>query len=364
MTLPSRQIRNAFIGSAIERIEDYRFVTGRGQYIDDVATASMLHAVILRSSVAHGRIRRIDAAAARRRAGVHAVISAAEIGVVPTIPLRHDPLPTAKRYVQPIIAVDKVRYVGEPIAIVVADSAALAEDALDAIAVDIEPLAAVVDRAAARRADVVLFETTGSNIAGTITAVRGDADAVFNSAPYTRRERFRVQRHGAVPMEPRGLTADWDEARQRLSVGGACKVPFTNRRALAAMMDLPESSVRMLEYDVGGGFGARGEFYPEDFLIPFAARLLGRPVKWTEDRRENLMALSHARDAECDLEIACARDGAILALRGNAVADIGAYVRTNGATASRNLAQIMSGPYRIAHVRMDVTMVVTNKTPS
>jgi carbon-monoxide dehydrogenase large subunit len=120
----------------------------------------------------------------------------------------------------------------------------------------------------------------------------------------------------------------------------------------------------MLEYDVGGGFGARGEFYPEDFLIPFAAKVVGRPVKWVEDRRENLMALSHARDAACDLEIACSRDGAILALRGRAYTDLGAYVRTNGATASRNISQIMSGPYRIPHVRMDVTMVVTNKTPS
>ena len=173
-----------------------------------------------------------------------------------------------------------------------------------------------------------------------------------------------MQRHGAAPLEPRGLVGDWDAARGCITVSGVCKVPFTNRRVLARMMNLPESSVRMVEYDVGGGFGARGEFYPEDFLIPFAARLIGRPVKWVEDRRENLMALSHARDAECELEIACARDGTILALRGRAFTDIGAYVRTNGATASRNISQIMSGPYRIPHVRMDVTLVVTNKTPS
>jgi carbon-monoxide dehydrogenase large subunit len=268
------------------------------------------------------------------------------------------------RYVQPIIAVDKVRFVGEPIAVVVADSVALAEDALEAIAVDIEPLAAVVDRDAARKVDVFLFEETGSNVAGTITATRGDADAAFKNAPYVRRQHFKVQRHGAVPMEPRGLVADWDTAKQRVTVSGVCKVPFNNRRALAQMMKLPEASVRMLEYDVGGGFGARGEFYPEDFLIPFAARVVGRPVKWTEDRRENLMSLSHARDAACDLEIACSRDGTILALRGHAYTDLGAYMRTNGATASRNISQIMSGPYRIPHVRMDVTMVVTNKTPS
>jgi len=364
MTAPTRRATNAFIGSPIERLEDLRFLTGRGQYTDDLTDERMLHAVFLRSAVAHGRIRKIDTAAALARPGVHAVITAADIGEIPTIPLRHDPLPSSKLYVQPIIAADKVRFVGEPIAVVVADSVALAEDALEAIAVDIEPLPAVVDRDAARNGASLLFEHTGSNIAGTITATKGDVEAAFKTAPYVRREFFSVQRHGAVPMEPRGLIASWDEAKERVTVSGVCKVPFNNRRALAQMMNLPESSVRMLEYDVGGGFGARGEFYPEDFLIPFAARVVGRPVKWTEDRRENLMSLSHSRDAACDLEIACSRDGTILALRGHAYTDLGAYVRTNGATQSRNISQIMSGPYRIPHVRMDVTMVVTNKTPS
>ncbi len=364
MTVPTRRATNAFIGSPIERLEDLRFLTGRGQYTDDLVSEKMLHAVILRSSIAHGRIRSIGTSAARALPGVHAVITAADIGKVPKIPLRHDPLPSSKLYIQPIIAVDKVRFVGEPIAVVVADSVAIAEDALEVITVDIEPLTAVIERDAARKSDVFLFEETGSNLAGTITATLGNTDMAFKAAPYARREHFKVQRHGAVPMEPRALVAVWDESRQHITVSGVCKVPFNNRRALALMMSLPETSVRMLEYDVGGGFGARGEFYPEDFLIPFASKLVGRPVKWTEDRRENLMALSHARDVECDLEIACTRDGMILALRGEACTDLGAYVRTNGATQSRNISQIMSGPYRIPHVRMDVAMVVTNKTPS
>src|SRR5438132_4901733 len=130
------------------------------------------------------------------------------------------------------------------------------------------------------------------------------------------------------------------------------------------MLGLPEQSVRMLEYDVGGGFGARGEFYPEDFLIPFAAKLTSRPVKWIEDRRENLLATNHARDAECELEIACTREGKILGLRGNAFTDLGAYLRTVGATASRNITQVMSGPYRIPHIHIDVSLLMTNKTPS
>jgi aerobic carbon-monoxide dehydrogenase large subunit len=277
--------------------------------------------------------------------------------------LRHDPTPAIRRFEQPVIANGKVRYVGEALAVVIAETPALAEDALEAINVDIEPLAPIADRDTARKEDTILFETVGTNLPDTITAVRGDADVTFQNAPYTRREHFCVQRHAAVPMEPRGLLAEWDADNERITVKGVCKVPFTNRRALAQMMDLPEKSVLMVEYDVGGGFGARGEFYPEDFLIPFAARHLRRPIKWTEDRRENLSALNHARDMECDLEIACERDGTILALRCQAFTDIGAYVRTNGATAARNIAQVMAGPYRIPHVRVDVTLVVTNKTP-
>jgi aerobic carbon-monoxide dehydrogenase large subunit len=356
---------NAFVGSPVERIEDFRFLRGRGQYVDDLARDNLLHAVILRSAVAHGRIRSIDTKAALARSGVHAVITAAEIGAaIPTIPLRQESSPAFKPFEQPVIAHRKVRYVGEPVAVVLADSAAAAEDALEAVAVEIEALPAVVGPAAAAANDVLLFEDAGRNLALTLSGVRGDADAAFKGAPYVRRERFRVQRHGAVPMEPRGLLAEWDAAHGRLTVHGAAKVAFINRRMLAKQMGLPENAIRMVENDVGGGFGARGEFYPEDFLIPFAARLTGRPVKWIEDRREHLTATNHARDADCELEIACARDGTILALRGRATTDQGAYIRTNGPTAARNIAQVLTGPYRIPHVRIDVALMVTNKTPS
>jgi carbon-monoxide dehydrogenase large subunit len=364
MTVPHTRTSNAFVGSPIERLEDVRFLTGRGQYVDDLTLEGVLHAVVLRSPVAHGRIRSIDTAAARARRGVRAVITAADIGDVPKIPLRQEPLPQLKRYEQPVIAQGKVRYVGEPVAVVVADSAAIAEDALDAIVLDIEALPAVPDRDSARKDDVLLFEEIGTNLANTMTAVRGDADAAFRDAPYTRREHFRIQRHAAVPMEPRGLLAEWDANKQQMIVRGAAKVPFPNRRMLAKMMNLPETSVRMLEFDVGGGFGARGEFYPEDFLIPFAARLTGRPVKWIEDRRENLLATNHARDAECELEIACTRDGTILALRGRGAVDLGAYLRTVGGTGARNLIQVMSGPYLIPNIHMEALMLMSNKTPS
>jgi carbon-monoxide dehydrogenase large subunit len=335
---------NVFIGSAIERVEDLR---------------------LLRSSVAHGRIRSIDATAARARPGVHAVITAAELGAaIPTIPLRQDSSPAFGPFEQPVIAHDKVRYVGEPIAIVLAETAAAAEDALDAISVDIDPLPAVVATAGALTDEILLFEAARTNRPLTLSGVRGDADGAFKDAPYVRREKFAVQRHGAVPMEPRGLLAEWDAARGTLTVFGAAKVAFLNRRILAKQMQLPESAIRMVENDVGGGFGARGEFYPEDFLIPFAARFTGRPVKWIEDRREHLAATNHAREAECELEIACNRDGTIRALRGHALTDQGAYIRTNGPTAARNIAQVLSGPYRIPHIHIDVSLLMTNKTPA
>jgi len=352
-------MRNAFIGSPVERREDLRFLRGRGQFVDDLVRDDLLHAVILRSAVAHGRIRAIDTRAALARPGVRAVITAADIGAaIPTIPLRQESSPAFKPFEQPVIAHGKVRYVGEPVAVVVADSAAAAEDALDLIALEIEPLPAVVDGAA----DVLLIESADSNLALTLRGVRGDADAAFRHAAYTRREHFKVQRQGAVPMEPRGLLAEWDAGW--VTIHGAAKVAFLNRRVLAKQMALPESAIRMVENDVGGGFGARGEFYPEDFLIPFAARLTGRPVKWIEDRREHLAATNHARNAECELEIACDRDGTILALRGRATTDQGAYIRTNGPTAARNIAQVLTGPYRIPHVRIDVALMMTNKTPA
>jgi len=355
---------NGFVGQPVERLEDFRFVRGRGQYVDDLARNDMLHAAILRSAVAHGRIRSIDVSRARKIPGVHAVITAADLGnPVPLVPMRLQPMPEFEAFGQPVMAGDKVRYVGEALAMVLADSAAIAEDALSAIEVDIEPLPAISNWQASAANETLLFENKGSNVTMVFRALRGDATAAFKDAPYTRRERFSTQRHTALPMEPRGLLAEWDAARGRMTVSGAAKVLFANRRILAKQLGIAEDSIDMVEYDVGGSFGARGEFYPEDFLIPFAARHVGRPVKWTEDRREHLMTMNHAREAACDVEIACTRDGIILGLRGHAFVDMGAYMRTNGAVGARNIAQFMSGAYRVRNIDIDVTLLLSNKTP-
>jgi aerobic carbon-monoxide dehydrogenase large subunit len=355
---------NSFIGSPIERLEDLRFLRGRGEYVDDLFRKNVLHAAILRSSVAHGRLRSVDVTRALAVQGVHSVITAKDIGNrIPNVPMRLQPLPEFAPFAQPVIAHDKVRYVGEALAVVLAQSAAIAEDALEAIDVDIEPLPAVANRSVSAQDASLLFEKHGSNLAIKFHAVRGNTAAAFKEAPYVRRESFRVQRHMALPMETRGLLAEWDAARGRLAVYGGAKVLFFNRRTLAKQMGLADDAVEIVENDVGGGFGARGEFYPEDFLIPFAARHSGRPVKWTEDRREQLMTLNHAREQECDVEIACRRDGTILGLRGHAYSDVGAYMRTNGAISARNVAQFMSGPYRIPNIDIDVSLQLTNKTP-
>jgi aerobic carbon-monoxide dehydrogenase large subunit len=351
------------IGEPVHRAEDFRFLRGAGSFIDDLKREGMLHAVVLRSPVAHGRIRSIDASAARAMSGVHAVMTAADIGEVPTIPLRLANLPEFKNYLQPVIAREKVRYVGEPLAVVVAETQAQAEDALEAIAVDIEALPAVPDRRVAASDRSLLFEASGSNRTVRYSTSFGDADAAFAKAEYTRKENFRCHRLTGLPLETRGQIAEWDAAKKRLTVFGATKVLFFNRRTLAPMLGVTENDIDMIEVDVGGGFGVKGEFYPEDFLIPFAARLTGRPVKWIEDRREHLTATNHSREVDCEIEIACRRDGTILAVRGHIAADMGAYIRTNGGVVPAKAAQFLPGPYRVRDVALTVEAFVTSKTP-
>jgi len=359
------KVRNSYIGRPMERTEDMRLLRGRGTYVADVNRPGQLYAVILRSSVAHGKINAIDISRAMQLPGVRHVLIGADLGaVVPKIPLRLQPLPQLEPFHQPMLADGKVRYVGEPIAVVLADTPSIAEDALDHIDLDIETLPAITSREQAEAMPAVLFEDHGSNAAITWKAFKGDTDAAFASADYTRRETFKVQRHAAMFMEPRGFVAEWNSDAGKLTVWGAAKTAWYNRRVLAAALDLEVDAIELIEVDVGGGFGSRGEFYPEDYLIPAAAKLVGRPVKWTEDRREHMMTANHARDIECDVEIAVSRDGRFLGLRGRAWADIGAYIRTNGSVGPRNVAQYMSGPYTFENIDLKTTMLTTNKTPS
>ena len=356
---------NTYVGQPLERVEDARLLRGRGSFVADIVPEGLLHAAIVRSPVAHGRIRSIDLRAATRCPGVEAIFTAADIGdVIPTIPIRLAPIKGLERFVQPIIAKDKVRFVGEPLAVVVARSRALAEDASELIEIDIQGITPVADRAASARDAHLLFEQNGTNTAAHYVVSIGDPDAAFAGADYVRRESFRSQRHTALPMETRGVLAQYDAGAGTLVISGACKVPYYNRRLLARMLGLPEQSIEMVEGDVGGGFGVRGEFYPEDFLIPFAAWRLRRPVRWIEDRREHLLSANHSREVDCEVEIACRRDGTLIGLRGRVYADMGAYIRTNAGVVPAKAGQFLLGPYRFPHVRVEVTALMTNKTPT
>jgi len=357
--------REPLVGAAVRRSEDLRFVTGRGRYVGDITLPGQCHAVVVRSDVAHGRLARIDTEPARRVPGVLAVLTYADVAHLGSpIPIRIAPLPGFEKYLQMPLAQDRVRYVGEPLALVVAEDRAAAEDAAGRVVVDCKRLAPVVSPHDAVADRVLVHESSGTNVATRYRVSRGDPDAAFAAAAYTRRETFRSQRHTGVPLETRGLVATWDATAGRLTVLGATKVTFFNRRALAGMLRVDEASIELVEVDVGGSFGVRGEFYPEDVLIPLAAMKLGRPVKWIEGRRESFVATNHSREIECELEIAAQRDGTILALRGRVLADMGAYVRTNGGVVPAKAAQFLPGPYRIPNFACDVQAVVTNKTPT
>ncbi|MGH7815979.1 MAG: molybdopterin-dependent oxidoreductase, partial [Candidatus Binatia bacterium] len=358
-----RQPGKGYIGMPLKRREDIRFITGRATYVDDIKLPKMLHAAILRSPRAHARIRSIDSSKALRLSGVVKAFTFEDLGALAVpVPIRMYQLPGLERHLQPLLAHGKVRYVGEPVALVVAESRYLAEDALDLIEVEYDDLPAVVDVYEAMKDQVLLREEAGTNRAAVHEFSIGDADGAFREAEYTRSEELRVHRFTGNPMETRGFVADFDRGKGELTVWGVTKLPHLNRQTIAAFLKLPERKLHFIENDIGGGFGIRGELYPEDFLIPFAAVTLGQPIKWIEDRREHLMAANHSRENRCRLEVAARKDGTILALRATIYGDMGAYVRTHGGLVPCSTAALLTGPYRIPNYQAKIHLVVTNKT--
>ena len=351
-----------YIGAPIRRGEDIRFLTGKATFIDDVKLPGMLYATVLRSPHAHARIKAVDVSEALKLTGVAGVLTFADLpaGVKP-IPLRMYQLQGLDRFLQYPLARGKVGYVGEPVALVAAVDRYVAEDGADAIEVEYEPLEVVPDIEAALRGDVIIHEEQGTNVAGGHHVKLGDVDGAFRDAEYTRKEVLRVHRHTGNPMETRGLLASYDAGRNEVTVWGMTKVPHFNRAVLSSLLELPEHRIHFIEPDVGGGFGIRGEFYPEDFLIPYAAMKLGRPVKWIEDRREHLMAANHSRDVRCELEIAARRDGTLLGMRAQIHGDMGAHIRTHGGLVPASTAGVLPGPYRIPAYEAHIHCVMTNK---
>jgi carbon-monoxide dehydrogenase large subunit len=353
------------VGRSIRRKEDARLLTGRGKYAADLRLPGLLHGAVVRSPHAHARLGAIRAKAALALPGVAAVVTADDLGDVGRIPVRLGPRPSIVACLQPPLARDTVRYVGEPVAFVVAASRYVAEDAIDLIEVDYEPLTGIADaRRAVEHGAPVLHEAIDGNVVATLVTRTGDAETAMATAATRVRERLAVQRHTGVPLETRGLTAAFEAGTGVLRLFGVAKVPHFNRRVLADLLGYPEHLIHFVEMEVGGGFGIRGEFYPEDLLVPWTAMRLGRPVQWIEDRREHLMAANHSRQQWHETELGFDGDGRIVALIDRFIADMGAYIRTHGVIVPELTAALLPGPYRVPNYTSEIRCVLTNKTPT
>lgn len=352
------------IGQRVLRVEDKRFLRGEGRYVADIALPFMREAYVLRSPQPHAKIVSFDASAALAVDGVDAVYTAADLPASLTpIPCRIPTHGDMTPFLQYPLARDVVRFVGEPIAVIVASSRALAEDAAELVAIEFEPLPVVADAAAALDPATPKMYPPG-NVATQWGFDLGKVDDAFAQADVVVEKSFSIQRHSAMPLETRGLIASYDKARSYLEVWGPTKVPHTNRAMLARMLGMRDGDIRFAEPDVGGSFGARGEFYPEDIFIPYFAMKLGKPIRWIEDRQEHFASINHSRECTFKVKASATRDGRITAFDVVLVADLGAYIRTHGDVVPSHAAASFPGPYAIRNYRVKATAALSNKTPS
>ncbi len=352
------------IGQAVPRREDERLLRGTARFVDDLHRSRMLHGVFIRSPYPHAEIRRVDGSAALA-AGARLVLTA-------------DDLPFAQRSfvvrywhkairggTQPFLARGRVRYVGEPVALLVADDPYRAEDLAALVEVSYRPLAAVAGIGAARGDGApALHETWTGNVAARFSFERGDAAAALARAERRVAHDASFARQVPLPLETRGTVADFDRAGGALTVWLSTQAHYNVRENLASLLELPESAVRVICEDVGGGFGAKSRCYGEEIVLAEASRLLGRPVKWIEDRRENMLATTHSRGIDVALELGLAGDGRFEALRATVALDVGAYVFTSGIATGELCGALIPGAYRIPDFFIEVLAVGTNKTPA
>jgi CO/xanthine dehydrogenase Mo-binding subunit len=354
----------AYIGSRAKRKEDVRLLRGIGKFVADFHRAGMVHALIIRSPHAHARIVGIETAAARKLPGVLGVLTAADMPNLKSIPMRTGVLPGMERSLQFPIASTKVRYVGDPVAIVVAESRYLAEDAAELVEAKYEALDAVIDaRQSMQSSGPQLHNAVPNNVAANFQVNVGDVDNAFRECDVIMEEEFSIQRHAAVPLETRGLVAEFDDGLGFLTMWGPTKMTHANWRILSDLTGLPQSRIHFIEPEVGGGFGARGEFYPEDFLIPFAAMHFHKPICWIEDRSENLKSMNQSRQQNHRVKIGVKKDGTIMAIDAEILFDMGGYTRTHGGTPAISASAMLRGPFRVKNYRCNVFCVLTNKTP-
>jgi aerobic carbon-monoxide dehydrogenase large subunit len=348
-----------FIGARVERAEDDELLTGKGVFVDDIDLPGMLHAHVVRSVYAHAKIVGIDTNVAKRAAGVVDVITFNDLGAVRKLPLTI-PHPNLKPLTEFPMAKEKVRYVGEPVAVIVACSRQLAEDAASLMEVVYEPLPPCVDIEKALAPDAPLVhESEADNVAGFMRQSTGNVDRAFAEADHVIKETLRVHRAGCHAIETRGIVAQYEPKAGFLTIWASCQGPHRIRRTLLQLMDMPEHKVRVIAPRVGGGFGPKGGFYPENFLIPWLAVRFGTAVKWIEDRREHFIASRQERDQTHWVEAAFNNDGKIVGLKNFFLYDTGAY-STSLVVPWITLATI-PGPYKIPNLQLEFKAVYTNK---
>jgi carbon-monoxide dehydrogenase large subunit len=355
-----------YFGASVSRLEDPRLTTGRGSYVDDIALPGMLHAAFVRSADAHALIRSIDKSAAEAVPGVLGVYSAADLGEAAAKPMaslgKWPEIRQAPTW-RPL-AGEEVCHVGEPIAVVVATSRAVAEDAVALVSVDAEALPACTDwRTALDPKTPKAHAASADNLAASMRASFGETDKVFASAEHVFKETFQLHRGGCHAMECRGVVASFDKTTGQFTLWTSTQTPYLARRALAGHLGLDESHVRVIAPDVGGGFGPKAVFYPEEIVLPLLSRKLRRPVKWIEDRREHFVATTQQRDQYWELEVAADAQGRLLAVRGRCLHDNGAYL-PYGLVLPITVITSFPGPYALAALDITIDVVMTNYVPT
>ncbi len=354
------------IGNSVPRLEDVALLLGAGRFVDDIPLPGTLHACFLRSGHGHAAIRCIDAEIARTMGGVVAVYSFADIEPFLSEPRLAVALPSTafrQQVDRPVLAIDEVVYVGEPVAVVIAESRHQAEDAVQAITVEYEPLDAVVDCVAALSpGSPTVHRGAAHNVAAELELTFGDLNEAFARASHVFGEKLHQARGGSHSIECRGVLAVHDAAQDMLTVWSSTQTPHAAMRLIARLLGREESSVRVMAPDVGGGFGPKLVFYGEELVVALAAILLKRPVKWIGDRREQFISTTQERDQVWDLEIAVDADGTIRGIRGSMIHDHGAYT-ARGVNVAFEAMQTLTMPYNVAACALKVTLALTNKVP-
>jgi carbon-monoxide dehydrogenase large subunit len=363
-----------FVGRSVPRREDRRLLTGRGQFVADLKHPDTLHAVFVRSPVAHAIIRSVDLSRAAAAPGVAYVLSGADLmKLLPPVPDGQLSLPrkwttqVQHKFLnpqQPLLAHDKVRHVGEAVAVILAESRYLAEDAAELVTLDLEDLPAVVDADHALTPDsAVLHDKYGTNLIGEFKVGKGDVEAALKAAPHRLQRRFHHHRYAAIPMECRGVVSVYEQRSDTVTIWSSSQVVHWVRREASTVLNLPEARIRCVALDVGGGFGVKGHVYPEDLIIPFLARVTNRPVRWIEDRHEHFMCSCHSRDQIHDVDVGFDNDGRLLAFYDSFIADCGAW-NPIGSGIAYNTAVHLPGPYKFDNFAVRARIVATNKVPN